>query len=761
MNIIEGKLPENQAWRSLVLLKPDEQLGRTWQLSFLLAKANKGQLIAAIIIENIHESTVENARHAIENARAHCPDDVEIYPLIILTVDYEKGLYELVHTTQADLLLIQLDGTVWHNINKVNCAVAAVRGDRVEIEGEEAALGLAPIKRVLIPTSAGPNTAHALNFLMPLTPEIELKVVYIIPEYLAQEAALGRQRLRQLLGFVDGGDRLSSEVITAVSVSEGIVNEASKGYDLVILGASRESSIDKILFGDIPGAVVRESKVPIVIVRQPKNRMGNLAGYAAWRIQQMMPRMNVQERADAFVRIRRSARPDIDFFVLIALSAMIAALGLIISSPAVVIGAMLVAPLMSPIVGTGLAAVLGDVRFLRLSLAAVFRGVLLAIGVGMLAGLLYLNQPLTPELAARTQPSLIDLGIALFSGLAGAYAICRSDAAGALPGVAIAAALVPPLATVGITLIDGNFRAAFGASLLFITNFVAISSATALMFLILGFRPSASQKERRNMQVRSVRLAFASVGVVAVLLAGFTFLLARESSQNAIIADVIEEQLILIDEEAELNELPVIEISEEIIDGQSSRVLALDVVARSSNQFTHNEVVALQKGIGATLEERGWFDRLELSLTVIEVTKLDPLIPPTATLTPTPTLTFTPGPTPTPTAMPTLVPTATPTLTPTPTILPTETAVPTETPTPTIIPTDTPTPTATPETAVVTYPFGLRLRAEPSTSGAILDVLSEGQLVIILAGQVSADGFIWQQILVDGNEGWVSADFLE
>ncbi|MEM7334115.1 MAG: DUF389 domain-containing protein [Chloroflexota bacterium] len=765
MNIIDGKLPEGQAWRALVLLQSDDQLGRTWQLGLSLARANHGQLIAAKIVSDHNLATIEEAQESIRIAKERCPEDIDIYTLIIVSVDLESVLKGLVATAEIDLLLVHMDGPVWHNINRISCAVAAVRGDRAEVQGEAASTGLQPLKRILIPTSAGPHTAHALNFLAPLSEEIELHVMYVTPEYRRQEQALGQRRLEQLVNFVDGGDKIKQKLITAVSVSHGIVTEASKDYDMVILGASLESSVDKMLFGDVPGAVVRESRVPVVIVRQPRGRIGSLGRELAWRTQQLLPRMTVAEREDAFVRIRHSARANIDFFMLIGLSSMIAALGLIINSPAVVIGAMLVAPLMSPIVGTGLAAVLGDIRFLRLSTTTVFRGVLLAIGVGMLAGLLHLNQPLTPELMARTQPSLIDLGIALFSGLAGAFAICRSDAAGALPGVAIAAALVPPLATVGIALVGGNFGAAFGALLLFMTNFISISAATALMFLILGFRPTASQKDRQTLQMRSVRLAFALVGVVALMLAGFTYFLAIENSQASRISEVVQEQLVLIDEDAELAEPVTIDFVEEEIDGQTNTVLKLDVIARSENQFRYFQVVDLQEGIGATLEQNDWFDRLELSLTIIEVTNLDPLIPPTATFAPVPTLTFTPGPTPTSTPPPTFtaVPTDTPNPTATPTFIPTST--PTNTPTATATATNTPTatatPTATPETAVVTYPFGLRLRSEPAVADNIIAVIDEGTIVIILDGTADEDGFMWQQIFVDGETGWVSTEFLQ
>lgn len=618
MNLIEGHLPTKDAWRAMVLIRPTEPFGRGWQLGYSLAKVNRGQFIATVLIEDIKPSTVEAARKKLRQAQLNCPDDVEIYPVIVLAAnDMEATLMEMVETTELDLLLVYLDGPVWHNVNKLPCAVAVVRGDH-PLNGDTPSTAH-PLQRILVPTAGGPNTVHALSFLVPLAPDVEITAVYIAPNDLPQEQALGRQQLRQLLTFVDGNEKVESKVITAVNVSQGIVEEAANGYDLVIIGASGESSIDKIIFGDVPGAVVRESKVPIAVVRQPRHRMGDFGAVVMWWLQHLLPRMGVKERADAFVRIRRSARPDIDFFMMIGLSAMIAALGLIISSPAVVIGAMLVAPLMSPIVGTGLAAVLGDIRFLRRSLDTVLRGVLLAIGVSMLAGLLSLNEPLTPELAARIEPSLIDLGIALFSGLAGAYAICRSDAAGALPGVAIAAALVPPLSTIGITLVDGDWQAALGATLLFVTNFVAISAATAVMFLILGFRPSVAQKERKNLQVRSVRLAIGLVGLVAALLISFTFFLALDKTTEEIIEESVTERLSLIGEDVRLNNPPLFEFVVVPGEDRNETVLQLDLVVRSNESISPADAATFEQEINDVLVVHGWYDRLDLSLGVIEV----------------------------------------------------------------------------------------------------------------------------------------------
>ncbi|MAU00957.1 MAG: hypothetical protein CL608_27750 [Anaerolineaceae bacterium] len=747
MQLIDGQIPEEKLWRALVVLPPDEPLGRAWQLALALARANNGQLIAGIYIPDMNPAAQKAAQAKAETIRTLDPDAEDVFVLIMSSPNFDKALAKFVGEAAIDLLVAHIDGPIAFNLNRLSCAVAALRGDNADVVGETAVATPDKLTHIIVPTSGGPNTAHALTFLLPLTHKVKVTAVYVAPEYLENEKALGRARLRQLMQFVDANERIETKVVTANSVIAGITDLAKEECDLVIIGASQESSVDKLLFGDIPAAVVRQSRKPVVIVRQPRSRLGSWWNKASWQLRQYLPRMDIKDRVEAYTRIRRSARPDIDFYMLISLSTIIAALGLILSSPAVVIGAMLVAPLMSPMVGTGLAVVLGDTRFIRLSLGAVGRGVILAIVFSALAGLLSVNDPATPELLARTQPTLIDLAIALFSGLAGGYALARSDAAGALPGVAIAAALVPPLATVGISLTAGRFGHALGAMLLFTANFVSISSATALMFLILGFRPTVAQKSRRAVQARSGRVALISLGVVTALILGFTYQLAQEQARVARINEVVEDKL---DEVAgaSLDEPPELVFSGDL--------LTLDVTARSTSPLPHRVVEDLQTAIGATLRDEGILESVALTLTVIEVTKLDPEIPPTLTPTPMPTLTFTPGPTPTPTS--TMTPTPPATATATATVLPTETP----SPTPTITPTQTPsaTPTATPRTAVVTYLFGTNLRAEPGVSSAVLAVLPVDTVVILLDGVEAADGFVWQEVLVDGQSGWLSAEFL-
>ena len=174
-----------------------------------------------------------------------------------------------------------------------------------------------------------------------------------------------------------------------------------------------------------------------------------------WR--RLVPPISLEDRAEVQVRLRDASDPSFDFFLFVLLSATIATLGLLIDSPATIIGAMLVAPLMSPIIGIGLASITGDTKLLTSSTSSLIRGAVLAVLLAFL--LTWLNgflpfaslhsDELTRELLARTLPSPIDLSIALAGGLAAAFALALPNLSAALPGVAIATALMPPLCTVG------------------------------------------------------------------------------------------------------------------------------------------------------------------------------------------------------------------------------------------------------------------------------------------------------------------------
>ncbi len=184
-------------------------------------------------------------------------------------------------------------------------------------------------------------------------------------------------------------------------------------------------------------------------------------------------------------------------------SAMIASIGLDMNAPAVIIGAMLISPLMSPILGLGLSVGINDRETLWMSL----QNFLIAITVSVLSSFLYFRFAtpfgiLTPELAARTNPTLLDVGVALFGGIAGIVASSHPDKTNAIPGVAIATALMPPLCTVGFGLAKNDFTVWGGALYLFFINAVIIATTTYAFVRFLNFPVKSYQdpveKRRSN-----------------------------------------------------------------------------------------------------------------------------------------------------------------------------------------------------------------------------------------------------------------------
>jgi uncharacterized hydrophobic protein (TIGR00271 family) len=232
------------------------------------------------------------------------------------------------------------------------------------------------------------------------------------------------------------------------------------------------------------------------------------------------------------------------FFVLMVLSAAIAGFGLANDSAAVVIGAMLVAPLMTPILATAAATAQGWGRRIVESLAIVVGGSLAAIAVGVVIGLMQLTLrtglPLPGELLARTYPNLVDLGIALAAGAAGGFVAVRTEASGALPGVGIAVALVPPLATVGMTASLGEWDLAFGALLLFGTNLVAIIFAAGLVLVAAGFAAFRGATDQRQASIARTLVIVALV-VVAIPLLAHSWQRLEERSATAVAVESVAE----------------------------------------------------------------------------------------------------------------------------------------------------------------------------------------------------------------------------
>jgi uncharacterized hydrophobic protein (TIGR00271 family) len=554
--------------------------------------------------------------------------------------------------------------------------------------------------------------------------------------------------LREALSKHSGNPRLTLRVVPAPGVVEGIL-KAAADHDMVMIGASREGVIDRVLFGNVPEQVATGASIPVIIVKRPLGPVTGWARRTLDRVSKWVPHISIEQRVGVYKAIRRAARPDVDYFVMTGLAAGIAALGLLLNSPAVIIGAMLVAPLMAAIVGLGMGIVMGDLRLLKLAASATLRGALLAIGVGMLGGWLAFGSLPSAEIISRTHPTLLDLGVALLSGAAGAYALCREDVSAALPGVAIAAALVPPLATIGIGLSTRDLTVWPGALALFLANLIAITAASAVVFVLFGFRPAAGA-ERLAILRRGVLGTIALLAIAALILGSLTINLIDEANLNREVRAAVDAEVTQLDH-AELVDVKIAPLSQGGVH--------LDITIRSPYGISYQQSVALQKGIAGRINRT-----VELVLTVVPVTQLNPFVPPppTPSLTPTQTPTLTPSPTPGPTPTPTMTPTPTPT--PMPTLTPTWTPSPTATPTstPTATPTVTPPPTPTPiVTGIVADTGGRGVRVHASPGGGTIAVWPEGTHITLVAGPESAQGQTWLLVRDDkGLEGWVAADYI-
>ncbi len=179
----------------------------------------------------------------------------------------------------------------------------------------------------------------------------------------------------------------------------------------------------------------------------------------------------------------RSAEPTLSYYIMLFLSGVISSLGLLAGSTAAIIGAMIVAPLMGPITAMAFAITMGNRRLLKRSLLSVISGAVLTVATAYLICTLVGLNTLNSEILERTQPTLIDLVIGLAAGAAGSFATTRKDISSALPGVAIAVALVPPLSVIGIGLAFESRDVVSGSTLLFVTNLAGIILSGGLIFI--------------------------------------------------------------------------------------------------------------------------------------------------------------------------------------------------------------------------------------------------------------------------------------
>jgi len=250
---------------------------------------------------------------------------------------------------------------------------------------------------------------------------------------------------------------------------------------------------------------------------------------------------------ELFLSLKESSKLSSIFIVLMILSTLLATTGLFQSSAPVIIGAMILAPLMSPIVSLSMGVVRGEVVLIKNSTNTLFIGIIVALLFSCIFTYFMPLSIITPEMRGRLNPNILDLMVAIISGIAGAYANSKSEVAKSLAGVAIAVALVPPLSVTGIGIGWGDLDIIYGSFLLFITNLVGITLAASLTFVVLGYAPI--HRAKKGLLVSFLILSIITIPLVA------SFMKVME--QNTILNQLNNKQYKIYNKIVEVNILEV------------------------------------------------------------------------------------------------------------------------------------------------------------------------------------------------------------
>lgn len=288
-------------------------------------------------------------------------------------------------------------------------------------------------------------------------------------------------------------------------------------------------------------------------------------------------------------QIKENAKADLDFYTMTIFAGIIITLGIIIDSTAVVIGGMLIAPLVWPILALALGITMGRSHLLQSSVFTLLKSFVVILLVSLLIGLIVPELVIeNNEYLSRTSPTLFEMLIGLAAGFIGAFIIAYPKMGSAIAGVVVAAAMVPPIATMGLSLAKGDFSAVGGSGLLFMSNLIAITFASAVLFMISNFRSrSEIAKEKRKSGFRWTMLLLVVIIIPLVMITKQT---AEEVKQVKIVKDVISSAM----ENVALSEVKMVE---------KDGILSVTLALRSAEKVTTGQIEAVQSVLSKRLKQ--------------------------------------------------------------------------------------------------------------------------------------------------------------
>jgi uncharacterized hydrophobic protein (TIGR00271 family) len=566
-----------------------------------LADSTDGRVIAlAVVVGDDSVEEQKDALHKLEDAVAAIPEvagtKVEMATRSAPTV--ARGILDAGSEMGADMILLGV-----HQSRKGDVALGPVVEAVMSTSDADVLVVRIPprasgpfngIKRVLVGVDGSDESRVAVRVGLLIAESVGATVVALHVQGSEVPRAIGLATIERSLEGVAGSHVCTRELVVANDVSRGILARA-EATDLVVLGVNVGKHVLQWRDTAVAVDVLRNAPGPVITVgRQVSGR--TVAGI----LRRIRPKLTGIEQEAVIWQSERLAGLSVDFVLLSAISALLAAFGLLLNSPAVVIGAMLVAPLLGPLVAISVGLVTARLRLFSRAMFTVFVGAASGVACGWLLGLVVPLESPTAEMLARGNPTLLDAGVALAAGAVGAYATARKEIPAALAGVAIAAALVPPLGTIGLGIALGDWGLAFGATLLFLTNIVSVAVVGSGVFLWLGMRPG-----ERGLREKRAALSLGLVGMMTLI----TVIVVLQVVEDARIVVVAERNLASALSDAEV-------VSMEYEPGDPIRLLA---TVRTQTTITPAQVAAIERG----LEARFGAD-VELSVVIESVVRAAP-----------------------------------------------------------------------------------------------------------------------------------------
>ncbi|PJF22232.1 MAG: hypothetical protein CUN56_07065 [Phototrophicales bacterium] len=602
---------------ALVPIANPETAADLLHVAAALAHPSEGKVIALVVSLGDVESqaqSVEQLEPIIQEIREE-GTTIELKAETATSVS--RGILDAIRQTGADLVILGLKqhrrgqvemGTVVESVLKTaTCDVLIYRRGTHEVRFD----------KVIVPIDTDTQSKVAARMGIRLAARYKTPIEVIHTQASHRSQFEGLAIIEQTIADLPGHQFVKRSVVNGVDPAASILARVQED-DLLIVGFNKRSDFERHIFGDVAWGVLEKAPSTVIMVSRAVGKETtlnrNLRRFFNW----LHPVLTQVEQDDIIEMSRRNASFTIDYLMLILVSAALATLGLLLNSVAVIIGAMLVAPLMSPLVAMSVTLTVGRIWIAQRAFTSLVIGVLMAVLMAFVLGLL-LPIPLpTSEMLARGAPTLLDAAVAFASGVVGAYATARKDIPAALAGVAIAAALMPPICTIGLGLAFGEINLAFGATLLFLTNIISIIGAGILVFVWLGMRLKRYDVWR---QIAAIILLI----LVAIPVAIELFILTQQNNTQNIIRRELSDGL---SPEAEL-------VSVEFIQQNPVRVIA---TIRTEGDISQEKVNTLQDQIASELGEA-----VQLELVVMQVIRLrvDPEKP---EFTPEPEVTDTPAP---------------------------------------------------------------------------------------------------------------------